>query len=56
MEEGIEVLTNDDKTSKNTDLDAINSLGAEDVDELEVSIPYGALSLSEWFSKYVCSH
>jgi len=35
--EGIEVLTNDDKTLKNTDLDAINSLGAEDVDELELA-------------------
>ena len=35
--EGIEVLTNDDKTPKNTDLDAINSLGAEDVDELELA-------------------
>ena len=37
MEEGIEVLTNDDKTPKNTDLDAINSLGAEDVDELDLA-------------------
>ena len=35
--EGIEVLTNDDKTPKNTDLDAINSLGAEDVGELELA-------------------
>ena len=35
--EGIKVLTNDDKTPKNTDLDTINSLGAEDVGELELA-------------------